>query len=116
MSTPAVLLDLIGQALLPGLADPDAPLDGPALARSVWAGWAPDRDPSRRRADLDALLECSSDMLRPLLADVVRRLLPGRAGAAQAALGRYLAVLPACLRRTAGLDAHDPHDLLRSLP
>jgi formylglycine-generating enzyme required for sulfatase activity len=112
----AVLLELIGQAVLPALANPNGSLDGPGVAREVWSGWSAHHDHEHRRTDLEALLAGAEEAHRGAVGDVVKRLLPGRAGPLQAALTRYLAVLPACLRRTPALDAHSADELLRWLP
>src|SRR5207248_1689123 len=69
-----------------------------------------------RRADLEAVLASPEESLRAVQLDVVRRLLPGRAGPLQAALASYLAALVACLRRTPLLDVGTADDLLRWLP
>jgi formylglycine-generating enzyme required for sulfatase activity len=116
MSNPAALLELIGQAVLPALADPAGAIDGPALARDIWSSWGRGPEAATRRADLEELHSCADEAFRSVQADVVRRLLPGRAGPIQAALVRYLAALPSCLRRTPVLAPHTADDLLRWLP
>src|SRR5260370_1328483 len=112
MSSPAVLLELIGQALLPVMASSDPfavapsplliPKELPPRARDVWGGWARDRDAAGRQADLAALAGTAADGLAALVADVARRVLPGRPDAAGAALSRYLAAVPALARRLEG--------------
>jgi formylglycine-generating enzyme required for sulfatase activity len=115
MSTPAVLLELVGQAVLPSLGEPSGCVPPERLARDVWSAWARDRDAAGRADDALGLLAAPAAELPGLVAQVVRRLLPGRAGAAHAALTRYLAVLPALLRR-AGAPPRQADDLLRWLP
>ena len=115
MSTPAVVLELIGQAVLPALGEPSGSIAVDRLARDVWAAWARERDFAGRTEDLQSLIAAPAADLPALVAAAVRRLLPGRAGPGHAALTRYLAVLPPLLRQTGGC-LSQADDLLRWLP
>jgi formylglycine-generating enzyme required for sulfatase activity len=112
MATATDLLELIGQAVLPALADPTAPLPLDRVARDAWPGLTRLEGGGAPLAALAALV---ADQIIgwAAVADAVQRLLPGHAGDPTPALTRYLASLPFLLGGPALAHADD---LRRRLP
>src|SRR5262245_14497492 len=109
MSNPVVVLEAIGQALLPLLAAPGPMVDARRLARDVRGSL------SQERA-LDALAALEVAATPNAVAEVVRRLLPGHQEAIHLSLSRYLGALPALLRHNGSLKSDNAESLLRWLP
>src|SRR4051812_19400737 len=111
-----LFLETIGEALLPAVADGSASFDPLRLGRDVWATWARENDPAVRQADMHAIATLPVAELRRQIDDVVRRLLPGKAGSVHAALTRYLSALVALMHRLEPRGIDHAEDLLRRLP
>jgi formylglycine-generating enzyme required for sulfatase activity len=109
MSPPVVVLEAIGQALLPLLAAPGPSVDTRRLARDVWGSLSEDRA-------LDTLAALDPAGTPAAVAEAVRRLLPGQQEAIHLSLSRYLGVLPTLLRRGGSLKSDNAEALLRWLP
>ncbi len=116
MSSHLVLLELIGQALLPMIAESEAVFDRSRLVRDVWGNWAKICDPATRQAHLHALATLPINELREQIHEIVRRLLPDQAGPESAAMTRYLTALPLLLHRLEPRGIEQADDLLRRLP
>lgn len=110
------LLETIGQALLPAVASAGEPFDPSRFARDIWAVWAKDSDPAGRQADLHSLAALPAGEVLEQVRDVVKRILPGKAGPAQSTLTRYLSALPPLLRRLGTQGIEHAEELLRRLP
>jgi formylglycine-generating enzyme required for sulfatase activity len=110
------LFELIGQAVLPALADPVAAVPVERIAREVWSAWARERDAAGRAADVRALGEVSADAVGEVAGAVVRQLLPGKAGPAHESLMRYLTALPALVRRAPAAKMEHADEMLAWVP
>ncbi len=118
MSTPAVVLEMIGESLLGSLSTTDVErglVDRPRVAREFWSAWTRGRDGAARAADWAALRSLSASEQQVMVAGVVRQILPGRADPMQQAMARYLGVLPFLLSASPR-PIEQADDLLRRLP
>ncbi|MBY0230530.1 MAG: hypothetical protein K2W96_14695, partial [Gemmataceae bacterium] len=116
MSQASDLLERIGETALPVLGDPGAQVPAARLAREAWGDWVRSHEPEKRPAILAELRALDGPALSSMVGAVVKRLLPGRTGAAQAGLSRYLAALPSLLRWRGGRSLETAEDLSRWLP
>src|SRR5262249_15289261 len=96
------------------------------IVKDVWDWWAPDRDPARSQAELEALANASPAEVLHAAAQVVAEVASDRPEPVRRALTTYLAQLPQAVRRslrrqtipgrTLTLRLKQPSDLLQLLP
>src|SRR5688572_17186796 len=116
MAQASELLELIGEAALPVLGEPGGPVPAERLAREVWGTLVRSHDADGRPALLASLRALEGPAVGSTVGAVVKRILPGRTGAAQAGLARFLSALPSLLRHRVGRSLDTAEAMSRWLP